>query len=192
MHPAPWTSTPARRCDTCCTPHSLLLQAARLGETGRSTCVAKHQCRLVICRLRKNLDLTASWLSSCKPLICLKRTEVTQETACSQVLGETVVLSANGQGGLATVALRPSGIFGPGDPLFVPTLVDKARLGKMKYIIGGGSNVMDFTYVGNVAQAHLQVGLKPRAVLTSRQRCAGERERGGGVSLSSITPHSML
>mmetsp|Transcript_19239 Transcript_19239/g.58075 ORF Transcript_19239/g.58075 Transcript_19239/m.58075 type:complete len:359 (+) Transcript_19239:417-1493(+) len=78
----------------------------------------------------------------------------------TKVLGETVVLSANGQGGLATVALRPSGIFGPGDPLFVPTLVDKARLGKMKYIIGGGSNVMDFTYVGNVAQAHLQAAEK--------------------------------
>ncbi len=80
-------------------------------------------------------------------------------TCPAQVLGETVVLSANGQGGLATVALRPSGIFGEGDPLFVPTLVDKARLGKMKYIIGGGRNVMDFTYVGNVAQAHLLVRL---------------------------------
>jgi 3-beta hydroxysteroid dehydrogenase/isomerase family len=73
-----------------------------------------------------------------------------------QVLGETVVLSANGQG-LATVALRPSGIFGEGDPLFVPVLIDKAAAGKMKYMIGNGRNVMDFTYVGNVAQAHIQV-----------------------------------
>jgi 3-beta hydroxysteroid dehydrogenase/isomerase family len=72
------------------------------------------------------------------------------------VLGETVVLSANGQG-LATVALRPSGIFGEGDPLFVPVLIDKAAAGKMKYMIGNGRNVMDFTYVGNVAQAHIQV-----------------------------------
>lgn len=73
----------------------------------------------------------------------------------TKVLGETVVLSANGSSGLFTVALRPSGIFGPGDPLFVPTLVLNARRGKMKYIIGGGTNVMDFTYVGNVVQAHL-------------------------------------
>jgi sterol-4alpha-carboxylate 3-dehydrogenase (decarboxylating) len=73
-----------------------------------------------------------------------------------QVLGETVVLSANGQS-LATVALRPSGIFGEGDPLFVPVLIDKAAAGKMKYMIGNGRNVMDFTYVGNVAQAHIQV-----------------------------------
>ncbi len=76
---------------------------------------------------------------------------------CPQVLGETVVLSANGQGNLATIALRPSGIFGEGDPLFVPVVVDKAVAGKMKYIIGNGRNVMDFTYVGNVAQAHLEV-----------------------------------
>jgi len=30
-------------------------------------------------------------------------------------LGERAVLEANGKGGLLTVALRPSGIFGPGD-----------------------------------------------------------------------------
>ncbi len=69
--------------------------------------------------------------------------------------------AANGQSGLATVALRPSGIFGEHDPLLVPVIVDKAREGKMKYIIGDGKNLMDFTYVGNVAQAHLQVHPNP-------------------------------
>ena len=67
------------------------------------------------------------------------------------------MLAANGRGGLATVALRPSGIFGEGDPLLVPLTVAKAKEGKMKFIIGSGKNLMDFTYVGNVAQAHLQV-----------------------------------
>ena len=70
------------------------------------------------------------------------------------------MLEANGADGLATVALRPSGIFGEGDPLFVPVLVDKARVGKLKYIIGNGSNLMDFTYVGNVAHAHVLVRLR--------------------------------
>ena len=74
-----------------------------------------------------------------------------------QVLGEKLVLAANGKSGLATVALRPSGIFGEGDPLLVPTIVAKAKQGKMGVIIGSGQNLMDFTYVGNVAQAHLQV-----------------------------------
>lgn len=68
-----------------------------------------------------------------------------------------MVRAANGEGGLATVALRPSGIFGEGDPLLVPIAVAKAKEGKMKYIIGDGKNLMDFTYVGNVAQAHIQV-----------------------------------
>lgn len=67
------------------------------------------------------------------------------------------MLAANGVKGLATVALRPSGIFGEGDPLLVPTIVAKAKQGKMGNIIGSGANLMDFTYVGNVAQAHLQV-----------------------------------
>ena len=74
-----------------------------------------------------------------------------------QIKGERLVLEANGVDGLATVALRPSGIFGEGDPLFVPVLVDKAKVGKLKYIIGNGSNLMDFTYVGNVAHAHILV-----------------------------------
>ena len=67
------------------------------------------------------------------------------------------MLAANGRGGLATVALRPSGIFGEGDPLLVPLTVANAKRGKMKYIIGSGTNLMDFTYVGNVAQSHLLV-----------------------------------
>ncbi|KAK9819571.1 hypothetical protein WJX81_001482 [Elliptochloris bilobata] len=73
----------------------------------------------------------------------------------TKVLGERMVLAANRAGGLATVALRPSGIFGERDPLLVPLTVAKARQGKMKYVIGSGANLMDFTYVGNVAQAHV-------------------------------------
>ena len=68
-----------------------------------------------------------------------------------------MVLAANGKHNVATVALRPSGIFGEDDPLFIPSLVRNAKLGKMKYIIGSGTNMMDFTYVGNVAAAHLMV-----------------------------------
>ena len=67
-------------------------------------------------------------------------------------------MKANGANGtLATCALRPSGLFGKGDTTFWPTVVAKANQGKMKYIIGNGQNPVEFTYVGNVAQAHLQV-----------------------------------
>lgn len=73
----------------------------------------------------------------------------------TKIEGEKIVLAGNGRGGVATCALRPSGIFGEYDLLTVPTTVEKARAGKMKYIIGDGKNMMDWTYAGNVAAAHL-------------------------------------
>jgi sterol-4alpha-carboxylate 3-dehydrogenase (decarboxylating) len=75
----------------------------------------------------------------------------------TKVKGEQLVLEAN-SASLAVVALRPSGIFGEGDTVMVPTFVRQAKAGKMKYIIGNAKNVWDFTYVGNVAQAHVLVG----------------------------------
>ncbi len=35
--------------------------------------------------------------------------------------------------------------------------MSQARAGKMKYIIGDGTNDIDWTYAGNVAQAHVDV-----------------------------------
>jgi nucleoside-diphosphate-sugar epimerase len=43
-----------------------------------------------------------------------------------QILGEQLVLAANDDS-LRTVALRPSGIFGEGDPIFVPTVVKQVE-----------------------------------------------------------------
>ncbi|CAI0469598.1 unnamed protein product [Linum tenue] len=68
---------------------------------------------------------------------------------------EAAVLKANGTNGLLTCSLRPSSIFGPGDKLFIPSLAESARAGKSKFLIGDGNNVYDFTYVENVAHAHI-------------------------------------
>ena len=76
-----------------------------------------------------------------------------------QIEAEKLVLAANGKQGLATVAIRPSGIFGEWDRVLVPQLVDKAKQGKMKYIIGNGNNLMEFTYAKNVADAHVLVSI---------------------------------
>jgi plant 3beta-hydroxysteroid-4alpha-carboxylate 3-dehydrogenase len=71
------------------------------------------------------------------------------------VQAEKLVLAANSDK-LATCALRPSGIFGPGnDRLLVPSVAKRGQTGKIKYIIGSGDNIFDWTYVGNVAAAHL-------------------------------------
>ena len=88
---------------------------------------------------------------------------------CLQIQGEKLILRANGANGtLATCALRPSGLFGKGDTTFWPTVVAKANQGKMKYIIGNGQNLVEFTYVGNVAQAHLQVKLSAASLLCTK------------------------
>ncbi|XP_035550663.1 3beta-hydroxysteroid-dehydrogenase/decarboxylase isoform X2 [Juglans regia] len=46
--------------------------------------------------------------------------------------GEALVIKSNGTNGLLTCCIRPSGIFGPGDKLLVPSLVAAARAGKSK------------------------------------------------------------
>ena len=43
----------------------------------------------------------------------------------TKIEGERLALAANGRGGLATVALRPSGIFGEHDLLTVPSVVGR-------------------------------------------------------------------
>ena len=73
---------------------------------------------------------------------------------------EKLVLAANSEA-LATCALRPSGIFGPGDDkLLVPGVAERAKSGKMRFMIGDGTNLFDWTYVGNVAAAHLNAADK--------------------------------
>lgn len=43
-----------------------------------------------------------------------------------------MVIKSNGINGLLTCCIRPSSIFGPGDKLLVPSLVEAAKAGKSK------------------------------------------------------------
>lgn len=71
----------------------------------------------------------------------------------TKMLAERAVLAANSDL-LATVALRPRLIWGPGDTQLLPRLVERARRGRLRFI-GDGGNKMDCTYIDNVVQAHL-------------------------------------
>ncbi|XP_063046651.1 sterol-4-alpha-carboxylate 3-dehydrogenase, decarboxylating [Engraulis encrasicolus] len=82
-----------------------------------------------------------------KPIDYYTETKIEQE--------KLVLQACDADKGLLTVAIRPHGIFGPRDPQLVPILVDTARRGKMKFIIGDGSNLVDFTYVENVVHGHI-------------------------------------
>jgi nucleoside-diphosphate-sugar epimerase len=66
---------------------------------------------------------------------------------------ERAVLAANSLE-LATVALRPHLIWGPGDPHLVPQIVSRARQGTLRFV-GDGSNRVDSVVVDNAADAHL-------------------------------------
>ncbi|XP_051119550.1 3beta-hydroxysteroid-dehydrogenase/decarboxylase-like [Andrographis paniculata] len=95
--------------------------------------------------------------------------------------GETLVISSNGSNGLLTCCIRPSSIFGPGDKLLVPSLVAAARAGKSKFIIGDGKNMYDFTYVENVAHAHV---CAERALASE----AAERASGQAYFITNMEP----
>ncbi len=81
---------------------------------------------------------------------------------------ERLVLAADGPD-LATVALRPHLIWGPGDPHFVPRLVARQRAGRLRRV-GSGENLVDATYVDNAAQAHLMAAAR----LAPGAACAGK------------------
>jgi nucleoside-diphosphate-sugar epimerase len=73
--------------------------------------------------------------------------------ARSKVLAERMVLEANSTA-LHTCALRPHLVFGPGDPHLLPRLLAAGRKRALKRV-GSGNNVVDISYVDNVAHAHL-------------------------------------
>ncbi len=71
----------------------------------------------------------------------------------SKAAAERLVLEANDRA-LATVALRPHLVWGPGDKNVVPRIMTLARAGKLK-IVGTGRNQVDITHISNVVDAHL-------------------------------------
>ncbi len=71
----------------------------------------------------------------------------------TKAIAEQLVLAANSEK-LATIALRPHLIWGPGDTQLGPRIVERARAGRLR-IVGSGRQLVDATYVDNAAHAHL-------------------------------------
>ena len=89
---------------------------------------------------------------------------------------EELVLAAN-SAELATCALRPHLIFGPGDPHIVPRLVQRARSGRLR-VVGDGNNEVTLCYVDNAAHAHVLAGesLAPGAAHAGQAYFIGQEE----------------
>jgi nucleoside-diphosphate-sugar epimerase len=70
----------------------------------------------------------------------------------TKAVAEQRVLAAN-SAKLATVALRPHLIWGPGDNHLLPRILKRAQAGQLRFI--GAPKKIDTIYVDNAAQAHL-------------------------------------
>jgi len=66
---------------------------------------------------------------------------------------ESMVLSANSKT-ISTVALRPHLIWGPGDPNFLPRLIERRKSGRLARI-GKQPHLVDCIYIDNAADAHI-------------------------------------
>jgi nucleoside-diphosphate-sugar epimerase len=86
----------------------------------------------------------------------------------TKAAAEQLVLKANDKI-LATVALRPHLVWGPGDTHLIPGIVARGRTGRLRKI-GSTPKLVDFTYVDDAAAAHLLAAnrLSPGAPISGR------------------------
>lgn len=68
-------------------------------------------------------------------------------------IAERAVLDASGDG-ICTCALRPHLIWGPGDTNLIPTVLERAKAGRLVQV-GAGENKVDLTYIDDCVAAHL-------------------------------------
>lgn len=71
----------------------------------------------------------------------------------TKAIAEKLVIASNGEQ-LATVALRPHLIWGPGDNHLAPRMIAAAKAGRLK-MVGDNKNKVDTIYVDNAAEAHI-------------------------------------
>ena len=67
---------------------------------------------------------------------------------------EEEVLGADNHGVMHTVALRPHLIWGPNDTNLIPTILERARAGRLTRI-GAGDNMVDLTFIDDCVHAHI-------------------------------------
>jgi nucleoside-diphosphate-sugar epimerase len=97
----------------------------------------------------------------------LPRKQLAPYTA-TKAAAERLVIEAN-SGALATVALRPHLIWGPGDTQLFPRIAARRRANRLM-LVGSGDNLIDCTFVDNAARAHLDAAkrLKPGSPVAGR------------------------
>jgi nucleoside-diphosphate-sugar epimerase len=95
----------------------------------------------------------------------------------TKAAAERIILAAN-DARLATVALRPHLIWGPGDTHLVPGVIARGRTGKLRKI-GKTLRLVDHTYIDNAAEAH---------ILAANKLSPGSRISGRAFFISQGQP----
>ncbi len=75
----------------------------------------------------------------------------------TKIRGEQTALAANGSGALRTAAVRPGGIYGVGEAMVLPRVVEEIAGGKLVVLIGDGSAMSDNTIIENLVSGHIEV-----------------------------------
>lgn len=93
----------------------------------------------------------------------------------TKALAEMAVLKANGtvlkdgSGLLRSCALRPAGIYGPGEKRHLPRIVSYIEKGIFSFVYGEASSLVEFVHVDNLVSAH---ELAAEALTAERQYSA--------------------
>jgi 3beta-hydroxy-delta5-steroid dehydrogenase/steroid delta-isomerase len=74
----------------------------------------------------------------------------------TKIAGERAALAANGQKGLLSCAIRPGGIYGPGERLTYGRLVRALKIGVPLVVFGDGSARLDYVYIDSLVDAELR------------------------------------
>ncbi len=73
----------------------------------------------------------------------------------TKIEGEKRVLAANGRDGLLTTALRPDGIYGPGNNIMLDEMFEQVTKGRLVATIGFPGALHDHIYVDNLVHAEI-------------------------------------
>ncbi|PVU93274.1 hypothetical protein BB561_003372 [Smittium simulii] len=110
----------------------------------------------------------------------------------TKAIAEKMCLSANGSGGIKTVSLRPSGIFGPGDNQVTPGALMAQKKGYPPLIqVGNNTALFDFTFVDNLVDAHISASDKLACDNTSTNQDSDYRIDGQSFFITNDQPIGM-
>ncbi|XP_066541565.1 short-chain dehydrogenase/reductase family 42E member 1 [Hoplias malabaricus] len=79
----------------------------------------------------------------------------TKSLAEMQVLRANGSPLTNGHGVLRTCALRPAGIYGPGEQRHLPRIVEYIEKGLFGFVYGDPDSLVEFVHVDNLVSAHI-------------------------------------